>query len=94
MNNVSRQTGRAVLAAAGPLVWNIAANPSLRLRIKRNSLDQDRGARFTDSSQFRQPELAGWSGGVDGMRPAAGIFAVDRHRLPASGDWNDHLAPC
>jgi hypothetical protein len=41
MNNVSRQTGRAVLAAAGPLVWHIAANPSLRLRIERNSLDQD-----------------------------------------------------
>jgi hypothetical protein len=40
MNNVSRQTGRAVLAATGPLVWHIAANPSLRLRIERNSLDQ------------------------------------------------------
>jgi hypothetical protein len=45
MNNVSRQTGRAVLAAAGPLVWHIAANPSLRLRIERNSLDQDRGTK-------------------------------------------------
>jgi len=41
MNNVSRQTRRAVLAAAGPFVWPISDNPSLRIRIERDSLDQD-----------------------------------------------------
>ena len=41
MNNVSRQTCRTVLGVAGPFVWTIAANPSLCLRIERNSLDQD-----------------------------------------------------
>jgi hypothetical protein len=41
MNNVSRQTRRTVLAAAGPFVWSISRNPLLCLRIERNSLDQD-----------------------------------------------------
>jgi hypothetical protein len=39
MNNVRRQTYRTVRGAAGPFVWIIAADPLLRLRIERNSLD-------------------------------------------------------